>query len=392
MVVIILPVLPLLIASSDAHTAKQERAEIRRPIIFEGKSADEWIDLLRNGDSDGRQRAALALGGRSMATNAVVQELCRAMRDKDVFVAQNAMIALERLGPSAADALPALIKALNEGDKYTRANVSSIIGGLGPAAAKAAPTLINALKDDSEYVRSNAAVALRNIGLRTPAITEPLAEALGDKSHLVGCSAALALWKLTGSKAGLPVLQATLRNGSGLALVTAADALGEMGREAKQAAPTLRRALQAHMEDALALDLAMALWKTNQDPVAVTALGKMLDNYKLGSIAADNLAAIGPAAKATTPALRRAMNSDDEPLAANAARALWIVDKQEAALSRLYKLLQQGNSKTRADCCMYLAEAGPSPRTVSALRKALRDTYELVRGRARWGLKRLGAD
>jgi HEAT repeat protein len=86
------------------------------------------------------------------------------------------------------------------------------------------------------------------------------------------------------------------------------------------------------------------------------------------------------------------MRGNDESLAARAARALWLVDKQEAALSRLYELLEEGDSKTRSDCCMYLAETGRSSRTVSALRKALRDPDQDVRRWARGGLKRLGAD
>jgi HEAT repeat protein len=259
---------------SDGRISKDGRADLRRPVIFDGKSIDEWIELLRSGNSDQRQTAAYALGRRSMASKAAIEELCRALRDKDVFVAQAADIALGRLGPYAVEALPALIKALKDGDEFTRQNVASTIVEIGPAAVSAVPALITALRDDCNFVRGNAAVALRTIGLRTPAITEALTKALGDKSDFVRCNAAWALWKLTGRKTGLPVLEATIKNGSDLGRWTAVSALTAMGAEAKQVAPTLRGVLQAHME---APDVAMALWKTSRDPFAISALGKMLD-------------------------------------------------------------------------------------------------------------------
>jgi HEAT repeat protein len=224
-VAITLPILLISLSWADDRSPQAVRPQLKRPVTYDGKTIEEWVAILRGGNSFQRERAA-RLFAYSPVDKTAIEQLCHAIHDEDEQVAQTAMWAIDRLGPDAADAMPTLIKALKDQDEGVRMNAASAIGQIGRGAAVAVPALIAALKDDCEYVRGNAACALRNIGLRTPAVTEGLVKALDDKSDSVRSNAALALWKLSRTKRAISVLEETIKNGSALGRSVAADALG----------------------------------------------------------------------------------------------------------------------------------------------------------------------
>jgi len=75
-----------------------------------------------------------------------------------------ALLALQEIGPQAAEAVPALIRMLNErGESKDPEAVANALGGIGPSARAAVPALEKALADPDESVHAAAAEALKKI-------------------------------------------------------------------------------------------------------------------------------------------------------------------------------------------------------------------------------------
>jgi HEAT repeat protein len=193
-------------------------------------------------------------------------------------------------------------------------------------------------------------------------------------------------------KRAISVLEETINNGSALGRSVAADALAAIGPDAKTAAPALRTVLQSQRGSAFAPGVAFALWKTSHDPLGISALAEMLAENQLAPYSATHLGDIGPPAKSAVPALGRAMRRQDRFVAVYAARALWLVDKQDLALSNLCGWLKKEDSLTRHYCCLFLADIGPCPRSVLALKNALEDRDDFVRWTAREVLRKWNID
>ena len=162
-----------------------------------------------------------------------------------------------------------------------------------------------------------------------------------------------------GGGAAVPVLAQLLQSGKVEARWRAADLLGQMGADARDAAPALVQAL------------------SDADP-------------HVCAVAATALAAIGPAGPEAVPPLRDLLGSDN---AVPALRALARYgDKAAAVVPRAIELLRDEDSEVRWNAARTLGKIGPAAKeAVPALTAAMHDREALVREHAAEALGDIGA-
>lgn len=170
----------------------------------------------------------------------------------------------------------------------------------------AVPALVEMLGDESEAARRNAGYALTAIGApAVPALVEAAADA-----------------------------RATMR-------ASAADVLGDLGRDARSAVPVLIRALEDHSELVRRnAAQALGLVDTAAHSAAPALTGVLHDADEwVRRNAALALARLGPAAAAAVPDLVRSLEDDNRYVRAKAAHALRRVNTPQAQEALLDFLL-----------------------------------------------------
>ena len=152
------------------HATEGGRADILRAIGAFGPDAvsalDELAKALSDRDPNVRIAAVWALSQMESAGSGAVSGLRRSMADEDPRVRSLSAVALRSIGPKAVNAVPELIQALNDPAAYVRAPAADALGSIGPAAKAAVPALGERLLTTAEqtYVLRSAAAALGNIG------------------------------------------------------------------------------------------------------------------------------------------------------------------------------------------------------------------------------------
>lgn len=179
----------------------------------------------------------------------------RALESDDAAERDTAIFALGAIGPKAEEAVPALAALMTDSpDSNTRNQAALAISKMAPASRLAIPALAKALSDNDHWVRMNAALALSRLRAEArPAIPE-LVQTLKDKSNNTNLGhfnitiqqvAVLALGRTSsGSPEGIAALTEALGKGfSEYVRWSAVEALGEIGPEARGAAPQIRALL-----------------------------------------------------------------------------------------------------------------------------------------------------
>jgi HEAT repeat protein len=146
-----------------------------------------------------------------------------------------------RAGPQPGTDVAALADALHSEIDVVRFHAAVALGDLGPHGRAAVATLIHAsLWDEEPAVRLEAAIALWKIDRKGPLVVHVLTEALGDANELL-------CW-------------------------LAAEYLGQIGPEARQAIPALRQALQRDFKLSLTrTGVSLALERIDTQTPALTA-------------------------------------------------------------------------------------------------------------------------
>lgn len=252
-------------------------------------TADERSSLIAKGYSE---RFVSALFGKdgARARNKRISSLIRYLKwRKNSDKRKNAAAELGKIGPAAKKAVSALIKVLNDEDECVRDAAAEALGKIGAAAKEAIPALIEALKEKSES--PGAMIALKGIGeVAIPA----LIEALKHKNQTVRRNAAQTLGRIgPEAKEAIPALVIALRDKSNNEDVRrdAACSLGNIGPETTDVVPALISALN-DQSSSVRCDAAWALGK------------------------------IGPAAKEAIPALKVALEDVDKYVRQSAEWAL----------------------------------------------------------------------
>jgi HEAT repeat protein len=211
---------------------------------------------LEDPDPGVRLAAARALQDIVMPNYSPIRSLTKALQDKDVALRREAATLLGRMGPLrrpfAKTAVPALTKALKDNDTEVRLRAASSLGLIGPEARSAVPALAEmGLEPDKgvppqEDVRMAAIIALGNLG---PAASEaaPALRKMMQSADLRCRTQALRSLAMVAppDKALLDLLTGFLKDKHLPMRLTAAERLGELGPDAKDAVPDLLAALKA---------------------------------------------------------------------------------------------------------------------------------------------------
>jgi RNA polymerase sigma factor (sigma-70 family) len=235
-------------------------AEIERErpeILFRSKPASFWKKQLRDRDAKYRSEAVTALGGIAEVDHALIPTVLTTLRDKDHEVRNVAALALVNVGEPA---LRHLITALKDPSQEHRTWVMHAISRFGADGRAAVPALIGLVKEGKKTDGLVAVATLRSIGPDAAAAVPSLVELLKDRSKMECYVAASALgWIGPSAKEAVPLLIDLLKDtavrkfafdpsllpvftGSDyeyIPAVSAAQALGEIGPDAKAALPAL---------------------------------------------------------------------------------------------------------------------------------------------------------
>jgi HEAT repeat protein len=225
-----------------------------------------------------RREVAKALGQQGPAAKGAIAALVKtAKKDGDLHVREEAIRALGRIGRHA---VPDLIKLLKkDSHELTRAEAATALGEIGKDAREAVPALVEALHDPDDIVRLVVARAVGKMYVADKQLKtafEALLEcATSDRSESVRISAVRTL--ATVGPEAVSTLILVLETDSS-ACKEAADALADIGKEARQAAFALAEALR-DPEVPVRLAAARALGKIEvRDEKVVNALEQALND------------------------------------------------------------------------------------------------------------------
>jgi HEAT repeat protein len=369
--------------------------EAEKPLVGIGAAAvPALLKLLRGPDADLREAAGEALGKIGLPAASGLVETLKS-RDPQVRMATAEAFHEfmdQKLGPEDQQALQPAVQALAQmlkaSDPKLRSAAARGLRGLSSAAKAAVPALIEALSDHDESVFHMVNYALQQIAASgamgsegtaaVPVLTQVLGSDTWEDRRLKGAAAGTlaALWQAgvgTGPEADAAVpllIEIVSDRESGwhqTDLGPAADALGALGAKAEPAVLTLIEAL---------------------------------DEFPGRENAAKALGNIGPAAREAVPALRKLVDSSDDPLAHQAKEALKKIGPEalSTAIPALIRKLR-GDYQVKHDAATHLArlwhaglEPGPdADAAVSVLIGMLQDDLKAHDLGAAAAAKALGA-
>ncbi|MCY3023069.1 MAG: hypothetical protein NTW87_29175, partial [Planctomycetota bacterium] len=132
--------------------------------LYRGKPAEYWLTVLRGGDRQARFDALHAFAELPPQSKETLDEILRALEEKDSITRRCAVEALARYGPRAKPA-PTLLEYLKaEAIRDDGRSIVKAIGQMGPEAREAVPVLAGRLREHSVSMRDADAVALCQIG------------------------------------------------------------------------------------------------------------------------------------------------------------------------------------------------------------------------------------
>ncbi len=291
--------------------------------------------FLRTGDS----LAAYQLAWLGPVAREATSSLRSALSDKRLEVRVSAAVALAHIEPSAAESIPTLIEGLNHMDEMPRVIVGEVpraLARLGPKARPAIPTLIGLVKEECGV--PDVHMALVQIDPEGKECVPALISALDHADFHVVDVAANCLGLLgREAKDAVAALAAVMTrdfdeqfsNGYD-PQVSAAKALRRIGLPAKSAIPALIRALKYRrsLDDrgevhdfSLAVSAAEVLGSFGAE--AKTAISALMEavqtrekddaSWELRQAAIWALGRMGPDAKAAIPVLRNLIKDDRTP-------------------------------------------------------------------------------
>jgi HEAT repeat protein len=260
-----------------------------------------------------------------------VPALIKALKDRgsdsvQIAVRREAAKALGRQGPAAKEAIPALVEsAKRDGDLHVRADAIRALGRIGRDAV---PDLIKLLKKDSdELTRADAATALGEIGKDAREGVPALVEALHERKDIVRLVVARAVGKMYVADKQLKtafeaLAQSATHDPSDEVRSSAVETLATVGPEA---VPTLIQVLRKDSDWGARDSAAQGLGDFGKEaPEAALALVEALRDQKVPVRihAAEALGKIAARDKKVVNALEQALNDDDEYVRKTAREAL----------------------------------------------------------------------
>jgi len=406
------PAIPAMIQAAR-HTGYFEQGIIGSSIGKIGPTAiPALIDLARN-QPKLRWVVLDAIKQIGPDAQAAVPCLTEMLLDNEISVRVEAAYAIW-LTTHRLDMIGVMASAFRDSEEYAKLVAGDNLGAIGPEAVKALPTLVQALGDEYDNVRNRAATAIGRIGPKAKAVVPDLLRARGRvEKRRRPVNVTIAITQI--GQDAVPALLDGLKDGSKAVRQVSVFALAAIGPPgALEAIPRLGEMLTCPDADERVM-VAAALWKLRRDDralpvflrvvrerdasvhpglffdpdlhivrdldtsaypsvlwqidllgseakVAVPDLIDVVEHEKKAYIRTDAaivLGHVGPDAQAAIPALRAALNDQDERLSAQAALALWRIAADEVALSFLIEKLRSSEKVYLTHFSDALTEIGP---------------------------------
>ncbi len=320
----------------------------------DGKTAvPALMEALKDMEVEVRRNAVRALAGLGSSAKAAAPALAGAVRDGDEQVRRKAMETLAGIGPDASTVsvflqalvgedsemarvaagalekcdsfgkseVPLLRRAVKSQERSVRMFAVQAFGKIGTEAREAVPDLILVARTEDKDLRIQATQSLGAIGPEAKAAVPFFLEALNhkdtDKELVSAINAAIVRF----GSAAVPGLLNALEDRNPLLRAKAAEVLGLLEADAKEAIPSLIKTLKDEAGSARAA-ASQALSKIGQP--AVKDLIRLLSDrdQALRVRAMQTLGQIGPDAKEAIPALNKAAMDEDETVRVTAKVSL----------------------------------------------------------------------
>jgi HEAT repeat protein len=164
-----------------------------------------------------------------------------------------AVRALGRIGPPAKAAASGLTAILADKDDQLVSDAALALAAIGPDAAKAVPALSGLLAKPDAGCRYAAALALGRIGAASKSAVPALQKQIG-KEPMISIASVWAIKRIDPANrslapAAVPVLNKLVTAKDEILRVQAAGALGDLGPEARDAVPALKKLLDDPNEE-----------------------------------------------------------------------------------------------------------------------------------------------
>lgn len=266
-----------------------------------------------------------------------------------------AVVCLYHIGPEASDAVPALIKATGDNHPTVRCLAMRALAEITPGwSAEHVPLLTKLLEDENSVVSSEAALFLGYAGAAGKSALAAMIDVMQDKrrdmSTRSSCARSLPLidsdsprvaqaliraladegffgWAMTplgmcgaNAKPAVPFLVKVLKRADSSS-PEAAETLGEIGPEAKDAVPALIASIDGDRLSLaeISIESLVQIDPASADTLAVLVRVVSAKDASLGVYAAEGLGRIGPPARVAIPSLIEALKQQTTRNARRAA-------------------------------------------------------------------------
>ena len=382
-----IPATPVAAGANQEAVAPDVPAEPRKgdaAVPIDPKVLAELAEQLRSKNWDERTGALAALeklipskGAGEMDFHPVIEpllDLCGwgGEAEKDAIRAEGLIV---RIGTQVG---PSIRQRLQSADAHDRRVGAELLVRVEPAGRNLTELLQPLLADKDNFVRRAAMQGLGAQGAAAKAAISDLEKASTDPNLNNRVTACVALIHIAGSsdeRIGALADFLRLKEPCDGAAAYAAAELGQLGRQAKSAAPKLLDALK-HPDAQVRVYAADALSSVGADPdKAVAALTAMLKDdpeREARRSAAGALGAMGPAAASAIPALREALRGEGGGwwVAADAIGKIGGPD----AVAALVEALASKDDDVRLTAIKRLGDlGGAAAPAVEALKKAQKD-------------------
>jgi HEAT repeat protein len=196
-------------------------------------------DAVMDKDAHVQQNATIALARIGLQPTDITPELLDALKNTDIETRRTAIIAIAKMGADAKVAIPFLMESLNSPAKAIRESAVLALGSIGAAAKPALPALKKLLTDEDEQTRFSAARALTEVAPSDTDGLTVLVQALRDRPEWKLAALAQIAKIGPGAEPIIPDLVKAMRDPDRAVCTKAAETIGSVGQSAKGAITAL---------------------------------------------------------------------------------------------------------------------------------------------------------
>jgi HEAT repeat protein len=166
--------------------------------VYRGQPASTWLDQLQARDPAFRQQAVQALQMIGPHDERVVPALAGMLQDPSADVRKSTAFALRCLGSEASGAVPSLVRALQDENRAVRLYAAHALRSMQPRDETVIVALLPMLQDESPLVRQTMLQFLGDLGPAGKIALPAVRAALADPDVEVRWEAAEALARIAG--------------------------------------------------------------------------------------------------------------------------------------------------------------------------------------------------